>query len=797
MADTIHISPYDNSVMPLGGIGAGCLSIDQQGRIYSHIAHPRGTGFSMANTCPAIRIQSPHSNVYARRLCGQADVDENPGARPRAVPFLAPHQLRGLINFPVATYQLLDEASPAQVTWSYFSPLIPYDHVASIMPATFLGIRVVNPTEHAMLCSVLFNLDATPVMALTDPTRQSVPIHAIRVSVAEDNRNHLGTNLFRGAIAQPDSGRIDETYICNAILMGERRSDGAGPQPQFCLCVKEHPDARISSAFWNTDSPKRHARFWDSFLSAGPLHSLPSSDQPNAGALCLSTRLPANASYRIDFILSWHLPPSACERHGCIFNYEKTFGAAPDTARYGLKHLTYLFSAIRNWHKQLTSSSLPMPFVTQLMNAGRVFVTHMRNCPDSGFKLATVLRGADVMEQSDWDFFEALATLMFAPRFHSAAVLTCLEEMERASHNGTDSDAIMRVQAELILSAYAEVLFNGNRARLGRWYPTFNRISNAIADRIISGAGEAAAFSAPTAGLWAVALRAMAQMALIQNDTNAVAYYDTAGHSLAREYSSRLNGIIETSGPATPTAPPGGPLLEALAGVCIAALLHLPPIVPDDLLRDIVSEKRDSSAAGADTRQRMRQIVVAMIIQVMYGSQAHVSGETAKLPELLEKFVYTIEATFKENLGETNVLGLWAVLFASTGVQYDALSHALLVRPSPLALTKSELPIFSPVSLGKMATGIEQEQDRIVLIRITFDTPLTIKTAKIELPFSFASVKVSCAHDTETLSIEQHVTPSPTGSKIHLRFKSPLKLTSMLSVRLREAEEQTDARKTS
>ncbi len=787
--------PYESSIVPLGSIGGGCMQIDSRGRLYSRIAHPHEAGVFMTNCYPTLRLQPARGPIYARRLCGKNATDRDMDGMVDAPPFLSPRQYHRLVNYPVTTYQLRDATAPARVIWSYFSPLIPYDHVASVMPAVFLGIKIFNTSKQPLRCSVMFTLDNGALTVLTDGEASAPPIYAMRVAITDDNRNHLGANLFRGAIAEAAPDAVDESYVRNALLFGERRNMGTGPQPQLCLTVREHHEANITSAIWDFASEKSCAKRWQSFMDMGELPMHQPDVRANTGALCVAVKLAPGASHRADFILSWHLPPTACKRLDVHVGYGASFSSAPETTRYGLKHLTYLYAAINNWHKQLTSSSLPTSFIESLMASIRALVTHARHAPENGFRVALTSQSSQTTEVQ-WHFFTSLALLMFAPRFHAAAVTTCLSDMTESGSMRPVSDAAMRAQAELMLSAYADTLFTGNRARLCGWYPYFVSMSENWTASGLSGSapqldnGETC--SEETIGLWAAALHALARMAQIDNNAAAAKRYDAAARLLASVFNTRLTALHnEIQSDVLPNQAKS-PLIAAFAGGCAAKLLHLPtPVQNDHLLREALTECLSAPNPTDGIPRFPSAAFTALTAYALYGQGEGKEGandNVASLVECYNRMLPPLDAASFPN--QFNMLGLWTVLQSVNGVQYDALNRVVYICPSPLSMKDDNLPVFTPVSLGKLITHAACGEEFILLLRLTLDTPLSIEAVNLELPMRLAAVKVSCVHDNETLKTEQQTATDSNTTYVNLRFKSPLKMTDMLSLRLREESER-------
>ena len=779
--------------VPIGSIGTGCLGVDHRGRLYNDIQNAICQGPLMPDTFVVVRSTFGQGEPYVRALCNGLE-GEGKSINEFAPPYLQKEEYKQQLSYPLLSYQLADNNAPLKVTWSFFSPLAPYDHVASVMPCIILSVKVVNSSTRPVICSAMVCMNNLSTELGEDDSVKPAQIHFVRVEpTMNDNRSHLGTSLFRGAIAeaQPD---LLKSYVRNALLFGDRRNTSATARPHFCLSAREQLDAVISRGIWDPKSPASCEYFWNVFKSKGVAAPPKPGIITQAGAVCSATKMAPGASYRFDFLYSWHLPPAVCEEMGIANGYMQHFPNAPETIRYGLRHLDYLHKAVNNWQTQLTSSGLPEEFSKALIDSSRAFVTYSRHLKKNGFKLLTNIDD-DGEEIEAWDFLRMFTLLSFAPRFHAAAVTTALTEAAEVGRSMEQlrNSAFQQRCAEIILSAYADILYTGNRARFRDWYPRTVSILDAgmsgVLENLVSKENFNSEESATIIGLWAVAMNAIVLMGLEQNDEKGVQKREPLRRALMANYEKRL--VVLTS-PANARGPSVPPPVSILAGACYSALLNINMLSLAEHLLKISARDLDSYISTAEASERAQHNrLIAAIVRVLFNKNAIGEQKGA-----MKSFLTTL-AKIEGNSGTTravlpNRLGLWTVLQSLAGVYYDSLHHAMIISPSALSELNTTLPVFTPVSLGKMDVQIEKGQELIMVVRIAFETPLTIESIALRLPVVMRAVRASCMQGEDTVTASQELLPGEGNeTNVALRFRTPLKFASMLTLRLRETTSQT------
>lgn len=779
--------------VPLGSIGTGCLGIDHRGRLYNDVLNAICRGPLMPDSFAVVRSSFGKGESYVRALCGGLEGEGN-AISEFAPPYLKKDEYQQQLSYPVHSSQLTEGSAPLKVSWSFFSPLAPYDHVASVMPSILLSIKVTNPNSRPVICSAMLCMDNLATELGEDNSVTPAQIHFVRVEPSiNDNRSHLGTSLFRGSIAeaQPD---LLKSYVRNALLFGDRRNVSETARPHFCLAVREQLDAVVSRGIWDPTSPKSCEYFWNVFKTKGVAAPPKPGTATQAGAVCSATKLAPGASYRFDFLFSWHLPPAFCEEMGVTNGYMQHFPNAPETIRYGLRHLDYLYKAVSNWQKQLKNSGLPNEFSKALIDSSRAFVTYSRHLDKNGFRLLTNV-DAEGNDTGTWDFLRAFSLLSFAPRFHAAAVTTALKEAEEASKTtGKLDDVVFQQQcAEIILSAYADILYTGNRARFRDWYPRIGAILDAgmqgHLEKLVSKENFNSEESARIIGLWAAAMNAIVRMGQEQNDAKGVQKREPLLRALAVSYEKRLVTLTAPENARGPSVPPP---VSILAGACYSALLNINTLLSKEPLLKISARDLDRYITATEpSEQAQHNRLVAAVARALFNKSA-IGDQKGAMKSFL-----TSLAKLEGNSGTTRVvlpnrLGMWTVLQSLAGVYYDSLHHAMIIKPSALSELNTTLPVFTPVSLGKMDVQVEKGQELIMVVRIAFETPLTIESIALRLPVFMRGVRASCMQGEEAVTSSQELLPGEENeTNIALRFRTPLKFASMLTLRLRETTPQT------
>jgi non-lysosomal glucosylceramidase len=154
-ADGAHTVPAG---VPLGGIGAGCIELGFDGRFRNITINNNRTAETripeMPGTFLAVRA-SVSGRVHSRILQSSTGL---PWSDATITPPCAPVEhltWRGL--YPTSRYELSDTTFPLATQWSYLCPIIPFDLDASTMPAILCAVTLRNPSDNYVQASAVLN----------------------------------------------------------------------------------------------------------------------------------------------------------------------------------------------------------------------------------------------------------------------------------------------------------------------------------------------------------------------------------------------------------------------------------------------------------------------------------------------------------------------------------------------------------------------------------------------------------------------------------------------------------------
>jgi non-lysosomal glucosylceramidase len=332
---------------PLGGVGAGSLSLGGRGQLRDwEIFNRPNVGFSPSYAMPTLWVKSgnaePQAHVLEARILPPYEGSSGLGSNNSpGLSRLATAKFRG--EYPLAHIDFEDKRLPVSVQLDAFSPFIPHNPDDSGLPAAILRYRVVNAGHTSATVAIAFSID-NPVMASGSPdaSRES------RVNELEGSGSLQGLLMSNPGLATDDpmQGSFALAAIpASGIEVTRWRGWPQGP-------------------WWN--SP---LLFWDFFSKQGQL-SVEPEKRNQVGALCLRKTIEAVSSAEFTFVLAWHFPnrtPDWCgwdapkgKGKTVIGNfYSVRFKNAWDAAEYTAKNLESLEARTRLFAKTLRESTIP------------------------------------------------------------------------------------------------------------------------------------------------------------------------------------------------------------------------------------------------------------------------------------------------------------------------------------------------------------------------------------------------------------------------------------------------------
>lgn len=329
---------------PLGGIGAGSISLGGNGRLLDwEIANRPNKGSLNGMSHFAIKAVYPDGTAVARVLHGDLVKDlvgqyaktpfEGYGFGPR-IPTMAgfPHFVRHTFEgtFPLARLAFADPTFPGEPVLTAFNPFIPLEADDSSLPAAFFEVAVTNTADQPLRYTV----------ALTVRN----PLEGGSVNRCEEQD---GWSLLR--FTQADTPE-------DPLRIGDLAVAAAGGD-------------RSCQEYWYRGSWFDGGTvFWHDFAVAGELRGriYESPGDGDHGTLTAAVTLAPGETGRLRFLIAWNFPynrndwnaPPAL-RAPWKNHYATRFASAADTARYAMAHWDSLYARTCAFQEALFSSTLP------------------------------------------------------------------------------------------------------------------------------------------------------------------------------------------------------------------------------------------------------------------------------------------------------------------------------------------------------------------------------------------------------------------------------------------------------
>lgn len=474
------------SGVPLGGVGAGGIEFGPDGYFRNITINNNRTPASRIplaqNSFMALRAGS--DRPYARILQLESP-DIPPRTCPKAPPRLTKRQLpwRGL--YPVANYAIKDPACPIQLVMSAFSPIIPFDYDASILPLVLFGVRCENAGTEPIAVSLLLNVEnfsgrtASQNEILAGPGATVLALEEVPKVVISPERRTRAKDAE--AEAPPPAPRH------NGVEMGSPDAPPSSAHGHYCVAARPDGDIEVSAMPWDLASGVDESVLWEHFLKYGEIERATSeSESVSAGAVCAKFTLQPGETKRVDFVFAWYCPRFDVGSVDQGNGYTNRLHNAVEVAKTGLRNVSYYYASVEGWRGRLKESSLPRWLNDTFINACHVLTTNSLYTREGRFGLVEGdtdgRAGALYMRK-----YHSLGSLLFFPRFEDqelnafANADDLLREKRFPRNLGSgclnspdfkDVDLIqVDLVSEFVLSAFRNYSLNGNMARLKALVP--------------------------------------------------------------------------------------------------------------------------------------------------------------------------------------------------------------------------------------------------------------------------------------------------------------------------------------
>lgn len=455
---------------PLGGIGAGSISLGGRGQLRDwEIFNKPDKGRTPNYAFPSIWVRTTGGKAVAKVLEArllppyQAAAGLGPGNAPGLQRF---DRAVFTGEYPLAQVRFDDDAVPVKVTLEAFTPIIPLDAGESGLPVAVLRYRVTNPGRVTAAVSIAFSLDS--------------PVGGEQKRVNE---------------VRSGSG-LDGVFMHAPELAAKDPMKGS-----FVLAVLDRAGGRLSrvrgwpKAKWWA-SP---LLFWDDFSADGELD--PDTGERNTTAsVCLNREIAPGASADYSFVLAWHFPnrtAAGCgwsapegEENTIIGNhYCVRFQDAWAAAEYAAAHLPDLEKRMRGFLDIMRETTLAAPVKEAAMaNLSTLATTTCFRTADGRF------RGFEGTHDKNgccfgtcthvWNYesttnflFPELARSMREAAFELSGRMDGVMPIRIQLPEGKQDKGTTAADGTMgqILKAYLDWQLSGDDAWLGRMWPNIKR----------------------------------------------------------------------------------------------------------------------------------------------------------------------------------------------------------------------------------------------------------------------------------------------------------------------------------
>ena len=736
------------SFLALGGVGAGYVRVNPDGA-WSPVVPP-GTGEDtdpgeMRHGFLALSVRGK-SGRYLRRLRSS----ETPAAG--LPPALAKNCFSFRSLFPRGEFRLNDPVSPVELRWTWFSPLVPFDHDASCMPAVLLRLHIGNVTRERLDCALALNLE-TPV---PDPDHALAGIQPVTADYAD---GLLPTSEgFRDAGDDGAGAPPRNALLFTPDADPARAHDGL----HACLAARARK-ATVSTAVWDPAVEGGAEKVWGAFADTGVFPPGVRGGEGRCGALSCRFDLKPGEETVVWFVHTWHA--NTAGPGGGAPCYARLWRNALETARHALRHADYFHKAVTDWHLRFFEGALSPWLTKALAESVRWFVVR------GGLSAAETFSWSDDQRPEaepgpETAFLRSYPLALFLPRFEAATLA------QRLRAAAPDRRPDLRTAAAPLLSAWRDYLLTGNLAHLQELWPTLSKLLDGALARAEA---QCEGLNGKECGVWMAALRAGALIAealrdaarlraLLDACTRVRTHFETS-------YWDEAQGAYREEGAEPRNA------ADVLRGPWIAMILRMDDIVqPDRVARSVAALR----ALPAGVRLSQRALVSLACMERLCADDGPKKGHWAR--RLMESV--QLAAVQDPRL-------FWPFFLVDGGLLYAAPFQRLHLFPTasetPGAETKTE--VMTPLCFGRLAfseTGAGRKY--AATLKVALDSPQMVREMVVRIPAGLPAVTAECLLYGDALACAVAVRGEDARREAVITLRHPLQLAGELCVRLRGVE---------
>lgn len=738
--------------------------------------------------------------------------------------------------FPAAHYTSEDTQAPISLDWQVFSPVLPYDAEAALLPAINFVLDAKNISSSSVRVSAMFNWEnlrgrQREKTSSDRGTISAVAIDEVKKFVVVPAIDAAAKLVYAGltfAHGSPHAHNEDADYTLLSVLP----KGGA-----------------LSMASWSPESPAETTELWRRFVDDGTLsNALSASSHAYCGACVQTIELAPGETQRFTFILTWYAPRYILNGEDIGNGYARRFRDSVDLAEYCAKHHAYFQRSVANWHDRFEQSSLPKWLSLMLINNNHVLTTNTIYTAEGKFALFESLDGP-FAAPLDHALFVSLATLLFFPQFAHAELIRYLsgdaaetgdphhhmgygtpESPGRYSGESTRAD----LPAIIILLAYRNFLMTGNLPRLIEIYPLLKRVvARAIhLDKDKDGFPDADGFSTLfrgwyvsglssfAGGLWLTALAAFADLARRLDRPSDLERAEEMLHRCKEHFDTEL--WKETAGHFALYHDRSAKEVQSGALAC-----HLGQLAGDWYAKFLAMPRTSYRASHSDhAAKRMADLLErdgavrlgAMqdggrcsnppdsgcsppsdkswpnLAALLLGCPLVLSGEVEAGIRIM-KSAFTLFHTdpsllFNQPLEwdpaadapsgagvdhHAGPLGIWHALYAIEGFFLNVPDEEVHFRPNlPPGVSFLRAPIFTPVCLGNLVFKEDLGPPYQQRVEFSFESPVQIRKLNLRVPTHCNAITLSVRCDGDLRDATHALHPSPENNRLIIDLKETL-----------------------
>lgn len=336
---------------PIGGIGAGCISLGGRGQLRDwEIFNRPNMGYRPAHTFVTLRAQADGEEpvVKVAETASVPPFSSTHGynhVNGEGLPHLDSARFRG--EYPFAWIEFADSAMPVKLSMEAFNPFMPLEPDDSGLPLAVLTYRLRNTSRKPVDALLVFSIQNVVGLGRG----------------ADANRPALGgnRNVFRSADGLKGLFLDSVKHPADSPQFGNMVVATPCEEVTYTGSLTEHQDAFTIG----------HA-FWDAVANRGGFENVdlqdPTEDGRTAvGALGVQLHLQPDQQQDVTFLLAWYFPnflryfgrPDGRNEDQWKNHYATRFKSAWEVAAYSAADLERLRGKSLAYHDALFGSSLP------------------------------------------------------------------------------------------------------------------------------------------------------------------------------------------------------------------------------------------------------------------------------------------------------------------------------------------------------------------------------------------------------------------------------------------------------